>query len=240
MTALRKKGGGVRGIASSLLCGPTCSVGSHTTWNESRRKIVGVFGRSVHRFQARVGTLHSVAQRELWAHCRIRVHGSKTHVWNRAGQKPEACNRLQRVAEVHDPTARVWRGSEVPLAEQGVKVLGTPVGHDEYVRSLLEKIQAKQQFLLNAIPTVPDVQSAWLLLLHCASARANYQLRVVRPELVNSFAESHDQGLWRCLCAIVGVPAETCDGLTRATATLPLSLGGLGLRSAARTRESAY
>ena len=105
---------------------------------------------------------------------------------------------------------------------------------------VLEKIQAKQQFLLNAIPTVPDVQSAWLLLFHCASARANYQLRVVRPELVNSFAESHDQGLWRCLCAIVGVPAETCDGLTRATATLPLSLGGLGLRSAARTWKSAY
>ena len=177
----------------------------------------------------RVGTLHSVAQRELWAHRRIRVHGGKTHVWNRAGQKPEACNRLQRVAEVHDRTARVWRGSEVPLAEQGIKVLGTPVGHDEYARSLLEKIQAKQQFLLNAIPTVPDVQSAWLLLLHCASARCNFQLRVVRPELVNSFAESHDQGA-----------VETCDGLTRATATLPLSLGGLGLRSAARTRESAH
>ena len=101
----------------------------------------------------------------------------------------------------------------------------------------LEKIQVKQQFLLNAIPTVPDVQSAWLLLLHCASARANNQLRVVRPE-VKSFAESHDQGLWRC--AIVGVPSETCDVLTRATATLPLSLGGLGLRSAARTRGPAY
>ena len=71
----------------------------------------------------RVGTLHSVAQRELWAHCRIRVHGCKTYVWNRAGHK--ACVRLQRVAEVHDPTARVWRGSEAPLAEQGIKVLGT-------------------------------------------------------------------------------------------------------------------
>ena len=163
----------------------------------------------------------------------------KMYVWNRAGHKPEACNRLQRVAEVHDPTVRVWRGSEVLFAEQGIKVLGTLVG-DEYVRSLLEKIQAKQQFLLNAIPTVPDVQSAWLLLLHCASARANYQFRVVRPELVNSFAESHDQGLWRCLCAIVGVPSETRDELTRATATLPLSLGGMGLRSVARTREAAY
>ena len=58
--------------------------------------------------------------------------------------------------------------------------------------------------------------------------------------MVNSFAESHDQGLWRCLCAIVVVPSETCDVLTRGTATLPLSLGGLGLRSAARTREAAH
>ena len=65
------------------------------------------------------------------------------------------------MTEVHDNTARVWRGSEVPLADQGIKVLGTPVGHDEYVRSLLKKIQAKQQFLLNAIPTVPDMQSAF-------------------------------------------------------------------------------
>ena len=79
-----------------------------------------------------VETLHSAAQREVWAHCRIRVHGGKTHVWNEL------------------PTARVWRGSEVPPAEQGIKVLGTFVGHDEYVRSLLEKIQVKQQFLLNS------------------------------------------------------------------------------------------
>ena len=78
-----------------------------------------------------------------------------------------------------------------------------------------------------------------LLLLHCASARANYQLRVVRPGLVESFAESHDQGLWRCLCAILEVPEDTCHLVTRATATLPLSLGGLGLRSAERTKVAA-
>ena len=89
----------------------------------------------------------------------------------------------------------------------------TPVGHDDYVRRLLEKVQAKQQVLLDVIPKVPDVQSAWLLLLRCASARANYQLRVIiRPGLVESFAESHDQGLWRCLCAILEVPVDTCDG----------------------------
>ena len=80
----------------------------------------------------------------------------------------------------------------MPADQQGIKVLGPPVGHDDYVRQLLEKVQAKQQALLEAIPTVPDVQSAWLLLLHW-------------PGLVESFAESHDQGLWQCLCAILEV-----------------------------------
>ena len=141
----------------------------------------------------RVGVLHDLAQRELWAHCRIRIHGGKTHVWNQAGQKPEACDRLQRVAVQVDPTARVWPGSELPTVEQGIKVLGTPIGHHDYVLQMLSMIQDKHRVLLDVIPIVPDVQSAWLLLLHCAAARANYYIRVVRPDLVDNFAQSHDQ-----------------------------------------------
>ena len=55
----------------------------------------------------------------------------------------------QRVAEAMGPRGRVWRGSEVPTDQQGMKVLGTPVGHDDYIRQLLEKAQAKQQVLLD-------------------------------------------------------------------------------------------
>ena len=123
--------------------------------------------------------------------------------------------------------------------EQGIKVLGTPIGHHDCVLQMLSTIQDKHRVLLDAIPTVPDIQSAWLLLLHCAAARANYHIRVVRPDLVDNFAQSHDQGLWQCLCTIMDVPADG-DPVTRATASLPLSLGGLGLRSAQRTREAAY
>ena len=45
----------------------------------------------------------------------------------------------------------------------------------------------------------------WALLLHCASARANYFFRVVRPELVRGFAERHDSSLWTCMCEILRV-----------------------------------
>ena len=71
-------------------------------------------------------------------------------------------------------------GRRSPTEEQGIKVLGAPVGHRDFVRKHLERIL--EQHELNGIPRVPDVQSAWLLLLHCASVRANFQLRVMRPE----------------------------------------------------------
>ena len=73
---------------------------------------------------------------------------------------------------------------------------------------------------------------------HClsAAARAKYQLRVVRPELTSAFAQSHDDGDWRCLCQII----EPAAAHTRQVATLPLSLGCLGLRSTTRTKQYAY
>ena len=46
-------------------------------------------------------------------------------------------------------------------------------------------------------------QAAWLLLVHCATARANYVARVVEQGLPNFFCRRHDSGLWQCLCAIL-------------------------------------
>ena len=108
----------------------------------------------------------------------------KTEVWNRAGVRPEACNISERIARQDDPTAVVWKGSDIPTPEQGLKILGTPL--------------RKQQVLLDRIPLVSDVQSAWLLLLHCASARANFQLRAVRPSAVENFARTHDGVYHKC------------------------------------------
>ena len=94
---------------------------------------------------------------------------------------------MQRIAEVSNPRAQVLRRSEVPSTKQGIKVLGTPLGHPDFVATHLEEMRRKHDVLLETIPTVPDVQSAWLLLLNCASARANSLLRVVRPEWADQF-----------------------------------------------------
>ena len=126
-------------------------------------------------------------------------------MWNRAGVRPQVCDILEQMARESDPRARVWRGSDRPDNQLGLKVLGTPLGHPAYVQEHLEIIAAEHQQFLDKIPTVPDLQCAWALLLHCGSARANYFLRVVRPDCTVQFAALHDEGLWRCLCSLLDI-----------------------------------
>ena len=77
----------------------------------------------------------------------------------------------------------------------------------------------------------------WLLLVFCAASRANYYLRVVHPDLARPFPEQHDAKVWMCLQRLVGIED---DSLTEDMARLPLSFGGLGLRSAVRTSPAAH
>ena len=113
-------------------------------------------------------------------------------MWNQAGLRPPVCDVLERLARIEDPTATVWKGPGLPEEHQGIKVLGSPLGH-------LERTSTEHQVLLDRIPLVQDVQSTWLFLLHCACARANYLLRVVRPSAAVNFAETHDRAVWQCL-----------------------------------------
>ena len=74
-------------------------------------------------------------------------------------------------------------------------------------------------------------------IMHCASARANGLLRTVCPDNVWGFAGAHYRGLWECVCTLLNIPSHQ-DKST--TVTLPMSLGGLGLRSAVQTSPSVF
>ena len=78
---------------------------------------------------------------------------------------------------------------------QSITVLGTP-WVTRILSAQLEHVVDDHNVLLERIPSIPDVLSAWALLLHCAHARANYALRVVRPDLARHCAPAHDAG--RC------------------------------------------
>ena len=158
------------------------------------------------------------------------------------GVRPLGCDILDRAARAVNPDhTTVWRGSvDAPTHEQGITVLGTPLGHDDFIRAHLKHIMQEHAVLLEQIPSVPDTESAWALLLHCANATANCCLQVVRPNVAEDFAHAHNAGLWQCLSDILGVSPDQCDRLSRDPSSLPLSMGGLGLQNPVRTSVPAF
>ena len=62
------------------------------------------------------------------------VNRSLTKVWNASGVRPPVCDVLEQIAKTVNPAARVWRGSGIPTEQQGIKILGTPLGHPDFVR----------------------------------------------------------------------------------------------------------
>ena len=86
---------------------------------------------------------------------------------------------------------------------------GFNVMAEDFVSAQLEATTRKHQALLQAIPTVFDVQSAWSLLLHCGW-----------PDVVLFFARAHDEGVWQCLCAVLRIPDTSCEEVVRLSASL--------------------
>ena len=120
-------------------------------------------------------------------------------------------------------------------------MLGTPLWQLHFVAKHLRTVRGEQPLLfLSRIPVVAGTLSAGLLSLHCATTRATYQLRSVRLEAVAECARGHDRDLWQFLENILRNDLDQCDPSTRDSPTLPLSLGGLGLRSAVRTRSAHW
>ena len=146
---------------------------------------------------------------------------------------------LTRAARSVKPDAVVWRGDlGLPLSQQGLKVLGIPIGQPAFVSDFLERKSREQQTLFQRIPAVNDPQAAFLLLLMCGSIRANFWMRAVRPEDSEGFATRHDENVWACLRELLGMPNAPPEA--RVIATLALSAGGLGLVSAVRVRPAAH
>ena len=70
--------------------------------------------------------------------------------------------------------------------------------------------------------------------------RCNHVLRTLPPSLSRPYAEAHDRSLQEALHGLLDIDPEPAEAerLFRVR-SLPLGLGGLGLRSAARTAECA-
>ena len=135
--------------------------------------------------------------------------------------------------------AIVWKGGQKLLVRQKVvRALGVPIGREDYVKNQLAQKNEEHQVLINRILLVQDLQSAWLLLFHCAGSLATFRLRSVRPPLTTGFSDAHDRQMWECFSHLVWF--ASLSSKAQQYTTIPLSLGGTGLSCGRRSRESAH
>ena len=181
-----------------------------------------------------------IVREALLRHANIRVHLGKTRAWNSAGEEPPG---LLAALPPEDPANPCWTGSwALPASQQGIVVLGSPIGSRAFIADKLAQKLLEHDRLLQRIPHVPHLQSAWLLLLYCAAPRCVYLLRTLAPTDTADFAAQHDTAVRSCLATLLagGGDTGTMPELSARRAQLPLRLGGLGLGSAERQRYAAY
>ena len=165
-----------------------------------------------------------ILQARLQAHAGMQVNLGKARAWNAGGVLPPGVDAF---GTAEDPS---WVGDlSLPPHQQGFVVLGSPLGSHAFRQAFLAEKRASQDTLLQRIPAVPHLQSAWLILLLCGAPRANYLLRILPPCHTHAFAREHDAAVLRLLSAEERLEL---DALQRPRAQLPLARGGMGLRSA--------
>ena len=110
-------------------------------------------------------------------------------------------------------------------------MLGTPIGSELHISEKMEQRIAMEIALWEAIPTVPDLQCSWQVLLQSANPRANHTMRTMPPGSSADYCHAHDEGIWATAKVLLdGIPAGEEDK-SRQLATFPMRMGGLGLRS---------
>ena len=108
---------------------------------------------------------------------------------------PSGCEARTTAARVEDEDAFL----DLPTVPQGIRLLGTPLGHPDFVRDQLTRLTTSHRVLLERIEAVPDLQVAWLLLAYCAATGQITCCAWCTLMLHVAFAERHDAEVWSCL-----------------------------------------
>ena len=173
----------------------------------------------------RVRPVYDLLQHHLFNQARIQLNAGKTRVWNQAGQPPPNIQALG---------PDVWVGSgDTSSHEQGLMVLGTPVGTASYKLQQLQRTREQHNSFLQRLSELEDLQAAWLLLLFCASPRCHYH-----PDAPPTSQQHFPPNTTQQSQPFFG-RSPNASHLT-GTGPRPAQSGGLGLASATVLAPSAY
>ena len=119
-----------------------------------------------------------------------------------------------------------------------LKLLGTPIGSDEYCQKLTQQRADGVQECLDALGELPDPQVALALLRSCASfGKMVFAARSTPYDVHQEQLLGFDKAVRRCFEHFTGLHPDDSQWLQ---ASLSTRLGGLGLRSLSRHSPAAY
>ena len=91
----------------------------------------------------------------------------------------------------------------------------------------MEERIAEERRLVEVIPSVPDLQCAWQILVQSVNARSNHTIRTLPPSQSAEHARQHDEGMWATVQALLTeVPGSEHELRSpEQVATLPKRMG---------------
>ena len=184
----------------------------------------------------------------------VELNRSKSHVLLPQGTS---------VATWSEEDQTVLSRTQLTVASEGVKVVGVPVGHPEYVKAQVGRVvHGEPAELCYHLAQMEDAQASFQILRLSAATRMHSLLRALPPSVTKEAAKEFDSLLEWTLASIVNGQGAPRDGLAtpqevqahpgRAAtqpvlspeavrqARLPVREGGLGLSSALEVGGPAF
>ena len=128
--------------------------------------------------------------------------------------------------------------SDIPVAREGFLLLGAPVGSPDFIAAEACKRVSKIKVGLDLLSTLNDSQMEYVLLCSCLSLpKFVFLLRTCFPEFISNATEALDSALYDSVVELTGSPLSEW---VWKKATLPVSMGGLGIRLSSLHAPAAF
>ena len=124
------------------------------------------------------------------------------------------------------------------MGGDGIIVLGSPVGSIAFEENILAARIEKNNTILDKLHNIEDPQIEYGLLRSCFSMpKLSFALRATNFKHHPLLLEKFDDGIRRAMEEVVGAPL---DDAAYIQASLPINMGGMGLRRAVDHCSAAY
>ena len=116
--------------------------------------------------------------------------------------------------------------TDIEVVEDGVRILGVPVGSVDFQQSFLDTTHTTLISHFASLSLLDSFQHRFLLLYFCWSRKPSYLLRCLPPDLTEDFVDKLNSALWSQLQEWFGFQFSASQ---RLQLSLPLRYGGFGL-----------